>query len=349
MISTQQHNKYLFPQSTALVDQLARCLEARRKHIDWEAIQALRLFNGFYEGLPGLTADLFGHTLVLSNHQRQPEELRPALHTAADYYLKSVPEVQTILVKERYAAGMEARQGIMLSGSQLQDITSENGVHYALDLRLNQDCSFYLDTRQLRSWLYANCADQTLLNCFAYSGALGVAALAGGARSVLQTDSNPAYLRLAERSAGLNPHRGSHTLLPMDYFKAISQLKRQGRLFDCLILDAPLFSDSPTGRIDLLHSWTGLINKARPLVAHGGRLVVVNNALFLSGAAVAAEINALEQTGYIRLEATVPVPQDLSGWPETRQADPPTDPSPYNHPTKISILHVERKDRALAN
>jgi 23S rRNA (cytosine1962-C5)-methyltransferase len=40
------------------------------------------------------------------------------------------------------------------------------------------------------------------------------------------------------------------------------------------------------------------------------------------------------------------VPPDCTGYPATRVSAPPVDPAPFNHPTKIAILRVRRKDAA---
>jgi len=60
-------------------------------------------------------------------------------------------------------------------------------------------------------------------------------------------------------------------------------------------------------------------------------------------------LNALCSSGYLQLEEIIPVPLDVTGYPETIH-DPnyPVDPAPFNHPTKIAILRVQRKDQASA-
>src|SRR5690606_11932283 len=113
------------------------------------------------------------------------------------------------------------------------------------------DSSFYIDTRALRAFLRENSGGKFVLNCFAYTGALGIAALAGGARSVLQTDLNADALKLARRSLNLNKFEGSMNLLPLDFFKAVSRLKTSKSLFDCVILDLPLFSTTDAGTVNL--------------------------------------------------------------------------------------------------
>ena len=325
---------------------LERCLRARMSLPEEQMNGVIRLFNGFYEGLPGLVVDLFGRTLVIGNHAREMESVGPLVPDVVNFYLQALPGIKTVLLKERHAAEVERRKGVLLRGETLDERVRENGVWYALDLRLNQDSSFYPDTRHLREWLKRESAGAKALNCFAYTGALGIAALAGGAEEVIQGDSNRAYLAMAGRSAGLNDFSGRMSLLAMDFFKMAGKLKAEGRLFDLVLLDPPLFSSSKGGRVDLLGDWLSLINKVRPLVAHEGRLVVVNNALYLPGEAMMGQLKRLEESGYARLEAVITVPEDITGYAETIRAEGPADPAPFNHATKISVVGISRKDKA---
>ena len=86
-----------------------------------------------------------------------------------------------------------------------------------------------------------------------------------------------------------------------------------------------------------------IINKARPLVKDGGRLIAINNALFLSGAEYIAALETLCADGYLAIETLIPVPEDITGYPATVVGAPPEDPAPFNHPTKIAVLRVRRK------
>jgi 23S rRNA (cytosine1962-C5)-methyltransferase len=79
-------------------------------------------------------------------------------------------------------------------------------------------------------------------------------------------------------------------------------------------------------------------------VAHEGYLVVINNALYLSGAEFTSELNGLCKSEYLEFHKTIPIPMDITGYPATIVDSPPVDPSPFNHPTKIAILKIYRKD-----
>lgn len=338
------------PLSSEQLELLARAAAARAALIDAEHLSGLRLFNGFYEGIPGFVVDLYGRTLVLANHADDPDTLQTLIQASPAYFLEHLPWLQAVLVKTRRAASAEERNGRLVYGRKADERILEGGVWYAVDLQINQDASFYLDTRNLRAWLREHLRGRSLLNTFAYTGSLGAAALAGGARRVVQTDRSRKFLALARRTYALNdfPCR-EEDFIAGDFHRVIGGLRRDQQLFDCVVLDPPFFSVTISGRVDLAGELPRLINKVRPLVAHQGWLVAVNNALFVSGEEYLTELNYLCGDGYLRLETILPVPEDVTGFAETRTTRPPVDPAPFNHSTKIAVLRVLRKDQAGAS
>ena len=95
--------------------------------------------------------------------------------------------------------------------------------------------------------------------------------------------------------------------------------------------------------MDLNRDSSRLINKVRPLVRDGGWLVAVNNALYVSGKEYLQTLASLGADGYLKIAELIPVPEDLTGYDNTRRAAPITDPAPFNHSTKITVLEVRRK------
>ncbi len=326
--------------------QLQQALNQREISSDLQAVY--RLFNGFYEGCPGLTIDHYNTALVISDHN-EPEGDSENFKEIAAFLLDRVEGLSTILLKQRQHADEARKNGILLIGDSLPDEIREFDVTYALDLQMNQDASFYIDTRNLRRWLLDRCEGLDVLNTFAYTGSLGVAAGVGGAQRVIQTDLNSRFLAVGRRSWALNslPIDGCE-FIPGDFFRVVGRLRRADRLFGCVILDPPYFSITDAGQVDLQNQTTRLINKVRPLVAHEGWLVVVNNALFLSGKDFVTELKSLCHNPYLSFEGMIDVPQDVTGYPETITNPPPVDPTPFNHPTKIAILRAYRKDERKA-
>ena len=327
-----------------LEERLALTLEARSNFLKDEHTTALRLFAGFYEGCPGLVVDLYGSTLVLFDYAYSLPEGKANLGIAQDFYLDKLPWIVCVVQKKRSARNQQSRRGVLTFGESPAQQISEPGAIYAVDLLMNQDASFYIDTRNLRGWLLENSADWHVLNTFAYSGSLGIAALAGGSARVIQTDRKKNFLALARQSAIFNKFDlGKMSLRGADFFSEVARLKRSSELFDCVIIDPPIFSSTTKGKIDLMNESNRLINKVRPLIRDGGWLVTINNALFLSGADYLASLEELCQDGYLSIESFIPIPEDIAGFPETIIDHPPTDPAPFNHPTKIALLKVKRK------
>jgi 23S rRNA (cytosine1962-C5)-methyltransferase len=325
---------------------LAASLDARAALLAAPHQTALRLFNGFYEGCPELVVDLYGTTLVLFDYAEPPQAER--IEAALAPLRGQLPWVQAAVVKTRVGSP-EARRGILTFGQAPERKICENGVWYALDLQMNQDAGFYLDTRGLRDWIKSNSSGLRVLNTFAYTGSLGVAALAGGAQRVLQTDLDRTFMRLAQQSCQINGLSCSaRDFLAGDFFAITSRLRHSNQRFELVILDPPFFSTTQRGRVDQLNQSARLVNKVRPLAADGGRIVAVNNALFLSGADYIHSLEALCQGGYMEVEELIPVPQDITGYPATIQTTAPADPAPFNHPTKIAVLRVHHHPAELA-
>jgi len=325
---------------------LTAALNARAALLDAPHHTALRLFNGFYEGCPELVVDLYGTTLVLFDYAEPPQPER--IEAALALLRGQLPWVQAAVIKTRTGTP-EERRGVLAFGQAPDRKIRENGVWYALDLQMNQDAGFYIDTRGLRDWIKSNSAGLRVLNTFAYTGSLGVAALAGGAQRVLQTDLDREFMRLTQQSCQLNKLPCStRDFLAGDFFAVTSRLRHSNQRFELVILDPPFFSTTERGRIDQLNQSARLVNKVRPLAADGGRIVAVNNALFLSGADYIRSLEALCQGGYMEVEELIPVPQDVTGYPATIQTSAPADPAPFNHPTKIAVLRVHHHPEELA-
>jgi len=322
-------------------------LRVRGDFLDVDHTSTVRLFNGFLEGCPALTADVFSRTLLLTG-RGDTAEVQALFDTALEFYRQRLPWIKTGVLKMRDTANAEARRGVLAFGEQPDAQINENSVKYAVNLLLNQDAGFYLDTRGLRVWLKSQSKGKSVLNLFAYTGSLGVAALAGGARRVVQVDKNRKFLELAQKSGALNRLDNSRmALVGLDFFSAVSRFKSSRELFDIVILDPPFFSTTTKGRVDLVGESVRMINKVRPLVQDGGFLVTVNNALFLSGADYHASLEGLCKDGYLAIDRLIPVGEDFTGTLETRRGAPPVDPAPFNHSTKIAVLRVRRKDAPL--
>ena len=345
------------PPLSALLD---KALASRATLFDAQHEAAFRLFNGFYEGNPNLVVDLYARTILFhnygsdtSNHFGPAVQSHPAneieqtgllVREALEFYQNRLPWLKAGVVKTRNARSADEKRGKILFGTDLDHKIREDDTWYAIDLTLNQDASLYLDTRNLRRWIIGNVKGRAVLNAFAYTGSLGVAATAGGASRVVQLDRNRRFLDLAGKSYALNGfpiHKKD--FIASDFFAQIGTFKRRGERFDCAFIDPPFFSTSPRGTVNQIHESSRLINKVRPLIQDGGTLVAINNALYVSGKEYMQALETLCVDGYLDIKELIHVPEDFTGYPNTIIGKSITDPSPFNHSTKIAVLEVKRK------
>jgi len=321
---------------------LENSIKARAVHIDPEHHSAFRLFNGFTEGLRDLVIDVYGSTVVFHNYADDAACGVSLVEDARPIITDHLPWLRAGIIKTRNGRTQDEKRGTLVFGNAPDRKIREHGVWYAVDLMMNRDASFYLDTRNLRQWLIANTNAKNVLNTFAYTGSLGVAAQAGGASRVLQVDLNRQFLNVAKDSYALNGFPiEKKDFIAQDFFPAIARFKTEGTMFDCVIIDPPFFSTTPRGKVDQVNESARLINKVRPLIGDGGSLVAINNALFVSGQEYMQTLESLCKDGYLKIRELIPVPEDMMGYHNI--TPPVTDPNPFNHSTKIAILDVKRK------
>lgn len=321
---------------------LTQSIDARRQLFDPAHQTALRLFNGFSEGHPDLVIDVYGSTLVLHNYAEDVSHGMSLVNEAQDLLRQRLSWLRAGIVKTRNGRTQSEKRGQLLFGEMPDRKIQEHGVWYAIDLTMNRDASFYLDTRNLRGWLIDHLRGKSVLNTFAYTGSLGVAAVAGGASRAVQLDLHHQFLGLAQESYTLNGYPiQTDDFMAADFFPAIGRFKRDGERFDCVLIDPPFFSTTSKGKVDQVNESARLINKVRPLINDGGILIAINNALYVSGQDYMRTLESLCADGYLKIRQLVPVPEDMVGYHAV--SAPITDPGPFNHSTKIAILDVKRK------
>jgi 23S rRNA (cytosine1962-C5)-methyltransferase len=326
----------------SLTELLEKAVASRLTLMDSRHESAFRLFNGFSEGCPDLVVDIYAATVVIHNYADNPEQGALLVREAQQFLTTSLGWLRAGVVKTRNGAKQEEKRGTLLFGAGMDRKIKEHDVWYAINLTLNRDTSLYLDTRNLRKWLIENIRGKSVLNTFAYTGSFGVAALSGGASRVTQIDLNREFLNIAKDSYTLNGfpiQKGN--FISRDFFEQVGNMKREKKSFDCVIMDPPFFSTTSRGKVDQVNDSARLINKARPLVNDGGTLIAINNALYVSGQEYMQTLEELCKDGYLKIRELIPVPEDFAGY--NKVGDPISDPSPFNHSTKIAVLDVKKK------
>ena len=143
----------------------------------------------------------------------------------------------------RALEGLPSRVGV-ISGSVPEPVSMvEDGLKYRVDVAHGQKTGFYLDQRDNRRRVRELARDRDVLNAFCYTGGFSIAALAGGARSVLSIDSSAEALATAALHVadnGLDASRAEWR--DADVFSELRKLRDAARGFDLIVLDPPKFA-----------------------------------------------------------------------------------------------------------
>jgi len=211
---------------------------------------AIRLVFGEADGFPGLVVDWYADTsgwLVCQFQSAGVEAWKATIVQAliAEAGCPNVYERSDASVRER--EGMPLVTGVLAGAEPPQEIlVTENGVRYAVDVRHGHKTGFYIDQRDNRRLVMEHANEREVLNCFCYTGGFSLAALKGGARSVLSIDSSGEALAAARRNMELNGFDEARAeWRDADVFKTLRVLREEGKSFDLIVLDPPKFAGSP--------------------------------------------------------------------------------------------------------
>ncbi len=249
---------------------------------------ARRLFHGRglrWPGLEEITVDwLQGVVLVWLFRQPSDDEL--AALTATLSNLTQSPEWQraqahSLLLQHRYKEGDNAQGELQRSraewivgGPHEQWIISEDGLRFELDLGQKQNTGLFLDMRYGRRWVRAQADGRRVLNLFAYTCGFSVAALAGGARQVVNLDMAKGALNRGRDNHRLNGQDLSRvSFLGHELFKSWSAVKRHAP-YDMIIIDPPTFQK---GSFALTQDYGKILRRLPDLLNPGGVVLACVN------------------------------------------------------------------------
>ena len=262
-----------------------------------------RLVYAESDGLPGVIADRYGNVVVLQLLSAGADRWRDVIAQtlmsvtgARAVYERSDAEVRTL-------EGLPPRAGIV-TGVMPRTVTMfEGGLCYTIDIARGQKTGFYLDQRDNRALIRRLAKDKRVLNAFCYTGGFSLAALAGGAVSVLSIDSAADALSLARENLTRNPALTADRAAWREgnVFAELRQLRDTGAAFDLIVLDPPKFAPTAAHVERAARAYKDINLRALKLLAPGGSLATfscsggISAELFqkiVAGAAIDANVDA---------------------------------------------------------
>lgn len=252
--------------------------EARALLFDPVDTDAYLWIDRHHDGFAGLRLERLGDVALALNHDDTstplPRAWLDAWHGTLD--LRAVYE-------QRRPRGGGGDPAALVSGTARPRFeVTELGCRYLIDLEASATSSgLFLDQRETRRRLLGtDLRGRTVLNTFAHTGSLSVAAAQAGAQT-LTLDLSKRYLDWARqnlRANDLDPEE--HDFIYGDALEWMDRLARKGRTFDLVLIDPP--SSSTAGGRNRTR-WVAerdlhaLVERGARLCAPGGTLFVSTN------------------------------------------------------------------------
>lgn len=234
-----------------------------------------RLVYAESDDLPGLIVDLYGDYLVCQFLFVGVESWKAVIVALLKDLVscKGIYERSDAAVRRR--EGLEPTQGV-LWGEEPPEVVeiNEHGRLYGLSIAHGHKTGFYLDQFDNREIVRHLSHRRSVLNCFAYTGGFGVAALQGGASHVVNVDSSGPALEFAagnfERNGFLSEQ---YELINANVFDLLREYKAQERRFDLVVLDPPKFAETKAQFKKAARAYKDIALQAATLLGPGGLLV----------------------------------------------------------------------------
>jgi len=244
---------------------------------------AYRVFHGPGEGrgaLQSFAIDRFGDHYWITQWEVQRKE-KEVLHEIVQFLGKK--NAQSCVYLKRPERGVP-EEPVCLLGQAPDGCfeVQEGSSRFWIQLMGARHPGLFLDHEPLRRWLNGHSRHPQVLgrvlNTFSYTGSLSVAAGKGGASHVTTLDLAKPAIQWAEENWKLNGLKSEEArFIAGDVFEWLPRLKREGQIFDCVILDPPSFSHGKKGNFSTSKNLPRLHELAMDLLAPRGVLITSIN------------------------------------------------------------------------
>jgi 23S rRNA (cytosine1962-C5)-methyltransferase len=249
-----------------------------------DGASAYRLVNAEGDGLSGLTVDVYGAYAVVTALSRG---LLGHARLLAQVVLQALPDaglpLRGAVLKARLKGSgntpERAKDDVVGEAPPEKLIVRESGVPYEVHLRGGINVGLFTDMREHRAGLARFVRGKRVLNTFAYTGALSVAAARAGAAQITSVDLAAGPLAWARANFALSeldptPHRWEVS----DVFRFLEAERARRATYDVVILDPPTVSGARAALWAQKRDYPDLIAAACAVLPDaGGHLWISSN------------------------------------------------------------------------
>ncbi|CAH0533279.1 Ribosomal RNA large subunit methyltransferase K/L [Vibrio stylophorae] len=244
-----------------------------------DAPQGRRLFHGrgrLVPGLEQLTIDYLPPVLWVGLFKSADDafldELKSQLVALANSEQWVESGLSSIQLQHRYLQPCEVD---LVYGDAVQQTEIQEGdLKFGLRFGRNQNTGLFLDMSQGRQWVQQHSSQARVLNLFAYTCGFSVAAIAGGAKQVVNLDMAKGALSTGRENHQRNGHDlRSVSFLGHDLFNSWGKLKKSGP-YEMVVIDPPSFQK---GSFALTKDYGKVLRRLDSLTVDGAQVLVCAN------------------------------------------------------------------------
>jgi 23S rRNA (cytosine1962-C5)-methyltransferase len=200
----------------------------------------LRLFHGrgnAYDGYGFLTIDSVDKVLFAVFFEADDDEEK-IITMLQKFYARQL-QWEALVIQQRY---LPLSPSVVFAGELPKETYAiENGLKYHINFLNAQNIGFFPDMKIGRSFIRENAKGKNVLNLFSYTCSFSVAAIKGGAASVVNVDMNKNVLTIGRENHRLNGLDTKNVqFMPYNILKSWGRIRKEGP-YDLIIIDPPSF------------------------------------------------------------------------------------------------------------
>jgi 23S rRNA (cytosine1962-C5)-methyltransferase len=203
-------------------------------------LHCYRLYHGFCEKPDHphpLSIDRYGPAFLIKTY-REGIDISAAVAALREHFGAALAIVHKEVFRR---ASLAAMAGSLISGDLPEAlVVEEHGRLYSVSLLGQRNTGIFLEARAIRDDIQGRCRGKTVLNLFSYTGAFAIAALKGGARQVINIDSNRNVHKRAQGNYRLNKLAvDERDFVTARFDEALRFYKKKKQSFEVIVFDPP--------------------------------------------------------------------------------------------------------------
>jgi 23S rRNA (cytosine1962-C5)-methyltransferase len=234
-----------------------------------------RIFHGrghCFPSLEHINLDFYPPFLFLTSYQEiETDELERLVHQVWNKASVYADFITGLVYQQR--AGRETSSRVFYGTLPSPHIVVELGLSYQVDLLTHQNTGIFPDMRNGRSFVVSQSKHKKVLNLFSYTCGFSLAAMHGGATSVVNMDMNKGVLAQGKVNHKLNGFDENVRFFPHDILKSFGKLKKLGP-FELIIIDPPSFQK---GSFELTKDYQKILRRLSDIVSNKATLLLCAN------------------------------------------------------------------------